>query len=279
MSQSLNFSVRPIFNLGPGWTTIRSLSLSKNADENPGLVFYNKNDFLMQYSVSTPKDPKFPQSIEVPPFSVGGQEGFTAVLPVFINESDPLEGLLFYAAGSGDAKYFRANSIQALPQLPVHIFAAEDNFGPGFTTVVALDLEIGARVISDELSYNATTGEAFYSQDAGALVPGDNPQVNMVPENFGPGWNIVMNAVVFSNVQGVPNQSDRLGLLLYNSSTGEARVLFASDGATFTQSRSGNIGTGWTSIAPILVGGEPTLLLYKAATGDAAVTNIPIIQE
>jgi len=67
--------------------------------------------------------------------------------------------------------------------------------------------------------------------------------------------------------------------LLYNLNTGEARVLFASDSATFTQSRSGNIGTGWTSIVPIVISGQPTLLLYKAATGDAAVTNIPVIRE
>jgi hypothetical protein len=332
MAQSLNFTVTPIFNLGPGWTTIRSLSLSTDDKENPGLVFYNKDDHLIQYSVSTPADPKFPQSIEVPPFAFGAKEGFTAVLPIFINANDKLEGLLFYAEGSGDAKYFRANSIQALPAHPVHEFAAEDNFGPGFTIVEVFRLKQGGpsdlvlyninggatymfglgegdghpmhtvattvpdaapgfsavlplaltsfskRPICDELSYNATTGEAFYSQGADAVVPGQNPQINIIEEKFGAGFVIVQDAVVFSNVPGVPQQADRHGLLLYNPSTGEARVQFGSDGATFTASRSGNIGTGWTSIAPIFTNG-PKLLLYKAATGDAAVTSIPVIEE
>ena len=49
---------------------------------------------------------------------------------------------------------------QALPQLPVHIFAAEDNSGPGFTTVDVFRLKPSGRP-SDLVLYNIFGGATY----------------------------------------------------------------------------------------------------------------------
>ena len=83
-------------------------------------------------------------------------KGWTAVVPMNINDGDGLTDFLSYNATTGRAIYSVATSVPGQQQIVLDMMASK-----GWTAVVPMN--INGDVLTDLLSYNRTTGRAVYS--------------------------------------------------------------------------------------------------------------------
>jgi hypothetical protein len=262
---------RPFFD--SGFTSV--VPLSANSDGLTDLLLYNIRNGNALYVV-------FDVDLNQRMVQVRRAPGWTAIVPLVLDQNVHTTDLVSYNEATGKAVYTTGNSRawdSEPPQNEVQKLAREVDSLPGWTSIVPMNLDDDAGQLSDMLSYNRFTGRGVYS-----IGTGPDAEIQRVMSDVtdpaARGWTHILPLNVNNDrLTDLVWYNDRNGHVVYTIATGpigagpQANQKIVFDTATPE-------AIGWTSIVLMKLNDDDLtdMLSYNSRTGRAVFsigTGVP----